>query len=446
MRRPHCPLPPARAAGQAGGVPARIFLLALTFALAAAPPLRAQDLTGHGGPVRALLALGDGLVSGGFDHALVLWDPARARAAWDTRWHRAAITALAAMPDGARFLSGAEDGRVAIWSPGRAEPDLVLEGHGAPVGAVAARGGVVLSAGWDGAARLWDAASGAPLRVLEGHQGTVNAAAFLPSGAAVTAGQDGTVREWGPDGSGRILAEFGVPQNALLALPDGTLAAAGADGAVRLIAPSGGVREVPVGPRPVVALAASPDGALLAAATVGGGVGLWEAATGRRRGALDGPGLPVWSLAFAPDGRTLWTGGQDRRVRRWEVATARPLGPIAPDAVDAPGAARDPEGARVFRACSACHALAADAPPMAGPHLQGLFGRRMGSVAGYAYSERLARGDLVWTRETVAELFRRGPDEVLPGTTMPLQVVPDRAELEALLRFLDDGPTAPPAR
>jgi len=173
---------------------------------------------------------------------------------------------------------------------------------------------------------------------------------------------------------------------------------------------------------------------------VGGGVGLWEAATGRPRGRLDGPGLPVWSLAFAPDGRTLWTGGQDRRVRRWEAATARALGPIAPDPSEAGAAAgRDPEGARVFRACSACHALAADAPPMAGPHLQGLFGRRMGSVAGYQYSERLARGDLVWTRETVAELFSRGPDEMLPGTTMPLQVVSDRAELEALLRFLDDG-------
>lgn len=443
MRKTHRGLPASRAPGQAGAMPARILVLALALALAAAPPLRAQDLTGHGGPVRALLPLGDGLVSGGFDHALILWDPARARAAWATRWHRAAITALAPMPDGARFLSGAEDGRVAIWSPGRAEPDLVLEGHGAPVGALAARGGVVLSAGWDGVARLWDAASGASLRVLAGHQGTVNAAAFLPTGAAVTAGQDGTVREWGADGAGKILAEFGVPQNALLALPGGTLAAAGADGTVRLITPAGAVGEIVAGARPVVALAASPDGTLLAAATVGGGVGLWEVATGRPRGALDGPGLPVWSLAFAPDGGTLWSGGQDRRVRRWEAATARPLGPIAPDPADGAATPRDPEGARVFRACSACHALSATAPPMAGPHLQNLFGRRMGAVAGYAYSERLARGDLVWTRETVAELFSRGPDEMLPGTTMPLQVVSDRAELEALLRFLDDAPGAP---
>ena len=74
---------------------------------------------------------------------------------------------------------------------------------------------------------------------------------------------------------------------------------------------------------------------------------------------------------------------------------------------------------------------------MAGPHLQGLFGRRMGSVAGYAYSPRLAQGDITWTPETVADLFTRGPDVVTPGTRMPVQRVSEPAELTALLRFLE---------
>jgi cytochrome c len=99
----------------------------------------------------------------------------------------------------------------------------------------------------------------------------------------------------------------------------------------------------------------------------------------------------------------------------------------------------DPHGARVWRACSACHALAPDTANMAGPHLHGLFGRRMGSVAGYAYSERLARGDIVWTRETVADLFIRGPDVVTPGTTMPVQRVENAEDMAALLRFLEQA-------
>jgi cytochrome c len=185
-----------------------------------------------------------------------------------------------------------------------------------------------------------------------------------------------------------------------------------------------------------VALAAAPDGRTLAAASMGGSAGLWSLADGRLRHTLEGPGLPLWSVAFAADGASLWTGGQDRRVRRWDAARGAPLGPLVAEAEAVLPAGADPEGARVFRACSACHALREDAGPMAGPSLHGLFGRRMGSVAGYAYSPRLARGDIIWTPETVADLFTRGPDVVTPGTRMPVQTVGEPGDLAALLRFL----------
>jgi cytochrome c len=332
--------------------------------------------------------------------------------------------------------SAGEDGRVAVWPPGggAAEPARVLEGHAAPVAALAAGpNGALASAGWDGTVRVWAADGSA--RVLEGHTGPVNGLAWGAAGL-VSAGYDGTVRLWDAAG-GRVLAEFGFPQNAALALPDGTVASAGVDGAVRLVAPDGAVRELAAGSRPVVALASGGDG-VLAAASIGGSVGLWSVAEARLLRSLDGPGLPVWSLAFAADGRTLWTGGQDRVVRRWDAATGAPLGPLAPGA-DASTAATggDAHGARVFRACAACHALTPEGGAnMAGPHLHGLFGRRMGSLPGYRYSERLARGDIVWTRETVADLFARGPDVAVPGTTMPVQRVEEAGDLEALLRFL----------
>jgi cytochrome c len=415
----------------------RSWLLSLSLLLPAAPAIP-QDLMGHGGPVRALAALGPFVVSGGFDHAVIVWNPMNGRAMRVSRWHQAAVGALATLPDG-RFASGGEDGRIALWAPGRDEdPDRVLEGHGAPVVGLAADGARLASASWDGTVRLWDLAAGG-VQLLRGHQGNVNGVAFGSGGALFSAGQDGTIREWAPDGTPKTIAEFGLPQNALLALPDGTLAAAGVDGALRLVARDGAVREIQAGPRPIIALAASPDGSTLAAGTVGGGVGLWDVASGRLRATLDGPGLPVWSLAFAPDGLTLWSGGQDRRVRRWEAATARALGPLAPEAADDLPAGADPEGAVVWRACQACHALRADAPQMAGPHLQNLFGRRMGSVPGYRYSARLAQGDITWTPETVADLFTRGPDTVVPGTTMPVQTVGQAEELAALIRFLEQA-------
>ena len=414
-------------------------LVAATVLAAAAAPAAAQQAPAHGGPVRAVLPLpGDLLASAGFDESVILWDRLRGRALTVVRWHDGAVNALAALPGGG-FASAGEDGRIALWParPGDA-PDRVLTGHEARIAGLAAGpGGRIGSASWDGTARVW-APDGAA-RVLEGHRGNVNAIVFRADGMPVTAGFDGTVRAWPDVGPPILLAEFGLPQNALAALPDGTVAAASVDGSVRLIGPDGAIRELAQGGRPVVALAAAPDGRTLAAASLGGSVALFALPEGRLRVTLEGPGLPVWSVAFDATGREIWTGGADRRVRRWDAATGRPLGPLGvemPDLAAAfPGA--DPHGVRVWQACAACHSLTSEGGNMAGPHLHRLFGRRMGSVEGYRYSERLARGDIVWTAETVADLFTRGPDVVTPGTRMPVQRVDNPEDLAALLRFLE---------
>jgi cytochrome c len=365
---------------------------------------------------------------------VILWDPVSGRARRVLRWHAGALSALAALPGGG-LASAGEEGRIALWPPGGAEaPARLLEGHAGPVTALAAApDGSLASGGWDGTVRLWGRDGTA--RVLEGHAGPVGALAWTPGGLA-SAGADGTLRRWDA-GGGRVLAELGLPQNALAALPGGALAAGGADGFVRILQPDGSLREFAASPRPVVALAAAPDGTRLATASLGGSAAIWSVADGRLLHMLDGPGLPLWSVAFAADGASLWTGGQDRRVRRWDAATGMPLGPLAGEAEPALPAGADAEGARVFRACSACHALRAEAGPMAGPSLHGIFGRRMGSLPGYAYSPRLARGDITWTPETVADLFTRGPDVVTPGTRMPVQTVGEAGDLAALIRFLE---------
>ncbi|WP_137181275.1 c-type cytochrome [Roseomonas sp. AR75] len=411
------------------------FLLLLLLLIT--PAAQAQEAV-HGGPVRVLAVSGGALASAGFDQSMIVWDPEAGRARAVVRWHAGAVNALAPLPGGG-FASAGEDGRIALWPvrPG-AQPERILEGHTEPVAALALSpdGRFLASAAWDGTARVWDLATGAA-RVLEGHQGNVNAVAFRPDGIVATAGFDGTVRTWPEGEPGLVLAEFGFPQNTLAALPDGTLAVGGVDGMLRLVAPDGGVREVRAGARPLVALAGTADGGLLAAASLGGSVTLWEPATLRLRHTLEGPGLPVWSAVFAPDGKSLWTGGTDRRVRRWDAATGRPIGPLGAEAEQAIPEGASPHGARVFRACAACHSLTAEGGNMAGPHLHNLFGRRMGSVAGYEYSDRLARGDIVWTRESVADLFTRGPDVVTPGTKMPIQRVGNEADLRALLDFLE---------
>jgi cytochrome c len=176
-------------------------------------------------------------------------------------------------------------------------------------------------------------------------------------------------------------------------------------------------------------------GTLLAAGGIRGSVAIWSLPEGRLARTLSGPGLPVWAAAFAPDG-TLFTGGTDRRVRRWDAATGAHLGAVTREEEER-AAASDHPGARVFRACAACHTLTGDSGNRAGPTLAGLFGRRIATVPDFNYSEALRRMDIVWTRETVAALFTQGPAAYTPGTRMPEQTVGNRDELEALLDFLE---------
>jgi cytochrome c len=205
---------------------------------------------------------------------------------------------------------------------------------------------------------------------------------------------------------------------------------------VRLVPLDGGaVRELGAGAMPVITLAVNQAGTLLAAGGIRGSVSLWSLPEGRLVRTLSGPGLPVWAAAFAPDG-TLFTGGTDRRVRRWNAATGAHLGAVVPEAEERMVNADHP-GARVWRACAACHTLTGDSANRAGPSLAGLFGRRIATVPDFNYSPALLGMDIVWTRETVAALFTQGPAAYTPGTRMPEQTVGNADDLTALLDFLE---------
>ncbi len=417
-----------------------LVLIALAAAALASVPVRAE-LRGHGGPVRALAVSPDGrlALSGSFDQSAILWSLEGGAALRVLRVHEGAVNAVAALPDG-RFATAGEDGRIALWRLDRPEPDAVIAAHAGPVAALAVSpdGTLLASAAWDGTARLTPLAGG-EARVLEGHQGNVNGVAFLPDGRVVTAGYDLTLRIWPREPGGEAQSVvLPSPLNAVAPAPDGEIVAAGADGIVRILDAGLTVRaEVETQGTPVIALRLSPDGARIAAASVRGSVALVDRTAARVAFTLVGPGLPVWSAAFTPDGRELLTGGSDRLVRRWNARTGEPLGPVVMARPADPLAGLDGDrGARMFRACAACHTLTPDGGNRAGPTLHGLFGRRIASLPGYDFSPALRGMDVVWTPDTVSALFEQGPARYTPGTKMPEQTISDPADRAALMAFL----------
>jgi cytochrome c len=90
----------------------------------------------------------------------------------------------------------------------------------------------------------------------------------------------------------------------------------------------------------------------------------------------------------------------------------------------------------VFRACRACHGVTAADTNLAGPTLAGIMGRRIASLANYAFSEPLKGMDIVWTPETIAKLLEVGPARYTPGTKMPEQRITDPEERRALVTWL----------
>ena len=403
-------------------------------------PAQAQ-LRGHGGPVRALAISPDGkmALSGSFDSSAIRWSLERNAAEQVLRFHGSAVNAVALLPDG-RMVTGGEDGKIAFWQPGAADPVKLFEGHTAPIVALAVSpdGKQIASASWDRTVRVWPVDGGTPL-LLEGHAQNVNGVAFMPDGKAiVSVSHDPQIRVWPLDGSAATIVTLAVPLNSVAVAPDGEIAAGGADGKVYFYSANGEARGIAeAAPTPIIAVVVSPDGKRVAAAGIRGSVAIIDRATRKLEHTLVGPGLPVWSVAFFPDSHTLLTGGTDRMIRRWDAITGEPADGVAVGTPADPLAsyAGDP-GAQVYRACVACHALSADDGEKAGPSLAGIFGRKIGSLPGYRYSDALTHMDIVWTPETVAKMFEVGPMAYTPGTKMPEQTIGSAADRQALVDFL----------
>jgi cytochrome c len=418
----------------------------LRFAIVAAATLLFAEtaafaqLRGHGGPVRALAISADGseAVSGSFDTSAIRWSLVRNSAEQVIRGHDGAVNAVAYLRDG-RIATASEDATIAIWTPGRAEPDTVLRGHTAPIAALAVSpdGKMLASGSWDHTVRLWPLLRGPP-RVLDGHAQNVNDVAFTPAGALVSAGYDATLRIWPMNNGEPVVINVPTPLNSVEVANDGEIVAAGADGRVLFMSAKGELEtEVQAAQTPVISLAISPDGALIAAAGIRGSVAIIDRKQRKVLHTLVGPGLPVWSVAFFPDSRTLLTGGTDRVIRRWNAVTGEAIDSAITGAPEDPLAAyAGDHGAEVFRACVACHTLSPDEGNKAGPSLAGIFGRKIGSLPGYRYSDALKHMSIVWTPETVSKMFEVGPMAYTPGTKMPEQKISSAEDRQALIDFL----------
>ncbi|MEA3534323.1 cytochrome c family protein [Rhizobium sp. CC-YZS058] len=98
-------------------------------------------------------------------------------------------------------------------------------------------------------------------------------------------------------------------------------------------------------------------------------------------------------------------------------------------------------GAATFKACSNCHVVQGDRTVF-GPSLQGVVGRKAGSVPGYRYSEAmLAAGEqgLIWT-EADLSAFLSSPKRKVPGTSMRFWGFWSQSSIDDVIAYLKANP------
>jgi cytochrome c len=416
-------------------------IAALLWALS--PGVGSAALLGHGGPVKGIAVSADGsrAVTAGFDYSVIVWNLADETVQFRLQGHDGPVNAVTLTTQGTVAVSAGDDGSVAIWdlASGTLRQRLRTE---AKLGALALSpdDAEIAAGGWDGQVHRWRLADGAPLPPLANGGERATALAFA-AGALLVGGHEGSLRIWDRAGSAsRQVPAHDFALTGVAALTGGGVLTASIDRTLRRWDPSldAWTAELAGHEQPVLAVAASRDGRRIASAGAKGEVLLWDGEASHPHLVLAGAGPTIWSLAFTPDGERLLGGGADGAVRVWDTTTGALLGQPLPQ-VRTQTAGRGPE---LFAKCSACHTLTADGGNKAGPPLAGLFGRRAGSVATYAYSPALRESGIVWTEETVARLFDVGPDRFVPGSKMPLQRLPnprDRTDLIAYLKRMGDG-------
>ena len=92
-------------------------------------------------------------------------------------------------------------------------------------------------------------------------------------------------------------------------------------------------------------------------------------------------------------------------------------------------------GEQSFKKCMACHAVGDNAKNRVGPMLNGLDGRKSGTIAGFSYSDANKNSGITWGKDAFLE-YIRDPRAKIPGTKMVFAGIKNEKEANDLWAYL----------
>jgi cytochrome c len=92
-------------------------------------------------------------------------------------------------------------------------------------------------------------------------------------------------------------------------------------------------------------------------------------------------------------------------------------------------------GEKVFAQCRACHQIGPNAKNTVGPQLNGVIGRKAGTVPGYSYTPANKNSGVTWDEPTFTT-YIQNPQNVIKGTKMSFAGVKDMQRVKDLYAYL----------
>jgi cytochrome c len=92
-------------------------------------------------------------------------------------------------------------------------------------------------------------------------------------------------------------------------------------------------------------------------------------------------------------------------------------------------------GETSFKKCQPCHDIGPGAANKVGPGLNGLEGRKSGSIDGYAYSDANKNSGITWSEATFKD-YIKDPRARIPGTKMIFPGIKNETEATDLWAYL----------
>jgi cytochrome c len=92
-------------------------------------------------------------------------------------------------------------------------------------------------------------------------------------------------------------------------------------------------------------------------------------------------------------------------------------------------------GEQSYKKCLPCHGIGDDARVRVGPPLNGLEGRKAGTIEGYSYTDANKNSAIVWNKASFTN-YIQNPPAAIPGTKMVFRGIKNEKEVADLWAYI----------